>query len=307
MILLWALQEGGVAAKVNEHVITWDDVKEELGRLGIKDEYEQVKYAYLRQIVLDKVLSLEAQKLSITISDKEVQKAIDMEKQLIGEERFNQILAKLKRTYKQYFKQRKMDMLAQKIYSHKFISTYAKVPMYSIPVSSKEIKEFYLKNRKLFEARQEAEVMRIVLKYKNKIEKKQKITLARSLLRKLKEYTDFAFLAGYYSETSIKEKRNYLLGRGIVLKKGESGYSSDIENCIFEKMQKGAVNLFDTGKSIQIIKVNKVTNRKARSFEQAQSEIRRLLEQRKFEEIRRRILKKIIKDYYIYPEDLFEP
>ena len=249
----------------------------------------------------------ESKEMNIVIEDEELDKLIEKDiKSFASEEQFVEYLQYLKLTREQYREEKKKGLLMRYLISRKYQegsrSQGADNPLLLDFVSPTDIREYYDKHKDTdFKAREEVIIRRIALTYSTQEEKKEKEKVAESILRRLKVGTSFALLAGYVSDVG-KES----FGLSSPIRRGEAKIPKEFEKLIFDDLKEGETSsIVELDNSLNIIKIERKVKESAKTFEDAQFQIRAALEQRKRAENNGKLLMEFLRKAYIEPEDLF--
>ncbi|MEW6026410.1 MAG: peptidylprolyl isomerase [Planctomycetota bacterium] len=293
-----------IVARVNESFITLRDVARRAMILGSDNAKA------LQSLIEDRVVSLQAAKEGIKVTDDEVQKSIKdrLEHFTTMEEFTKNVLGPLGMTMENYSRDMKEQLMREKYFQRKVgahrlegknpsdfvIDTY---------VSPREIKEFFEKNRLKFEQPAKIKTRQIILKFADSEERLKKKALADEILERLKKGDDFAELAKQCSD--IKAESG---GDWDWTPKGT--FPEEVEKALFSLKPGETSPIIATEISFIIARVEDKTEFKpAFDTPEIQEEIRRLLSNQKFITGARTIKDKLLKEASIYvdPEFIKKP
>lgn len=303
---------GGIAAKINGEIVTWDEVEIAL-RAHRPQEREQVRQATLLQMAETRLYIQFAKKYGIVVTEPDIDEAIKRDKKLLGgDENFERSLRFRSMTLTEYREDRRRTLLVHSLYRKLYLDAIRSPGIQSVllweTVSPEEVKEYYLANRDQFTPLQSVTFLRIGLLWKDEPERELKRRVAESLLRKLAEGTDFLIMAAYYSETLQQEKTTERKGPWYLdLKREQSEFSAETTAFLFDRMKEGEVSpILEDRNSINLFRMERRLDRKAETFEEAQVKIRSQLEHQRIEQNRNILRSELLKQSYIEPPDLFK-
>ncbi|SCG84296.1 peptidyl-prolyl cis-trans isomerase C [Proteiniborus sp. DW1] len=163
--------DGEIVAKINDHVITKDELYEYL----VAENGDRV----LDALISEKIITIEAEKQKISISEEEIQAEID---EIIsnygGEEVFNQAM--------QYYGY-SLDDIKKNITTNTQIKRLLEP---SISISEEEMQEYFEANKEEFEQKEQVKASHILVETEEE---------AKEIKEKLSTGEDFAELAKEYS------------------------------------------------------------------------------------------------------------
>ena len=195
----------GVIAVVNDDVITLSEFEEKLPNQSVKITPQQEK-TILDQMIEQKLLEQEAEKLGIRVSESEVDNAI---KSVIGkfnlsDDQMKEVLAKENLTPEQFREQWRLQILSQKVIGSKLQGQLA--------VTEDEIEEYYKTNYGSDEKIDEVKVAHILITPEAAGGEEQAKQRAEEVAKLAKSGEDFGKLAGEYSNDTISSVKGGELG-----------------------------------------------------------------------------------------------
>lgn len=300
----------GIAARVNNEIITWKDVTETLREIKPADITVELKKSKLRMVAEERMFLQAARRNNLSVTEQELDEAMRRDaKGYASEDEFEKVIRIRWGTKTLYRENRRKDLLIHKLYRHLLQQSWTN-PGKDTPglmldfVSPEEIREFFVKNPNMFQAIERISFMRIGLQYSTAAQQQFKQMVAESLLRKLDEGAEFAMLAFFYSD--VNRAKNFR-DMGVTRKDLESFYSAETIKYLFDVMKEGEISpVVQDGGSLNIFKMEQKLNQKAESFEEAQIKIRNMLENKYREENRRKLRDHLRKEAYLWPADLFD-
>lgn len=300
----------GIAARVNNEIITWKDVGETLKEIKPADITVELKKSKLRMVAEERMFLQAARRNNLSVTEQELDEAQrrDM-KGYPSEDEFEKVIRIRYGTKTLYRENRRKELLIYKLYRHLLQQSWSN-PGKDTPglmldfVAPAEIREFYEKNPHMFQAIERISFMRIGLQFSTTAQLEFKQMIAEALVRKLDEGAEFAMLAFFYSD--IRRAKDFR-DMGVSRKDLEGFYSPETIRYLFDAMKEGEISpVVKDGNSLNVFKMEQKLNQKAESFEEAQVKIRNMLENKYREENRKRLRDHLRKDAYLWPADLFD-
>jgi hypothetical protein len=300
----------GIAARVNDDIITWKDVLESLKDIKPQDITVELKKSNLRQLAEERMFLQAAKANNLSITEQELEEAQRRDIKMYGsEEEWEKVIRIRYGTKTNYREARRKELLIYKLYRHLMQQSWTN-PGKGTPglmldfVSPEEIRKYFIEHKEQFQAIERISFMRIGLQFMNPAQKEAKMLLAESLLRKLTEGAEFAMLAFFYSDVRrAKDFRDL----GVSRKDAKDFYTEETVKYLFDVMKEGEISpIFEDRNSLNIFRMDQKINQKEESFEEAQVKIRTMLENKYREENRKKLRDHLRKDAYILPPDLFD-
>ncbi len=302
----------GVAARINNEFITWKDVDDRL-KLPPQQITPEMRLGKLRQMVEELLFLQAAKKHQIAVSDREIEPYVrrDM-RRYADEETFEAWLRTKQMTRTEHREEWRRSVLVQKL--QYYLNLKAKVapgvdtPSISLnSVSPEEIRRYYRDHREEFRGREHVTVWRIAFQFKTPAERKEKLILAESILRRLKEGADFFITANLYSDVyrTLKDGMRFYGDRE--LRREDSFYSEETNALLFDRLKEGEISdIVEDGSTFNIFSLRKRVKQEQESFEEAQGRIRTMLESQKRVRSRRALRDELLKRAHVEPGDLFK-
>ncbi len=300
----------GIAARVNNDIITWKDVLETLKDIKPQDVTVELKKSNLRQLAEERMFLQAAKANNLSITEQELEEAQRRDIKMYGsEDEWEKVIRIRYGTKTNYRETRKKELLIYKLYRHLMQQSWTN-PGKGTPglmldfVSPEEIREYFKEHEQQFQAIERISFMRIGLQFMNPVQKEAKMMLAESLLRKLNEGAEFAMLAFFYSDVRrAKDFRDL----GVSRKDAKEFYTEETVKYLFDVMKEGELSpIIEDKNSLNIFRMDQKINQKAESFDEAQIKIRTMLENKYREENRKKLRDHLRKDAYLWPPDLFD-
>lgn len=301
----------GIAARVNNDIITWKDVREALKDIKPADQTLELKKTKLREMAEERMFLQAASRNKLTVSEQELDEAQRRDIRMYGsEEEWEKAIRIRYGTKTLYRENRRKELLIYKLYRHLMQQSWTN-PGKDTPglmldfVAPEEIREYYNAHKDQFQAIEQISFMRIGLQFSVDREEEIKRSIAESLVRKIEEGAEFAMLAFFYSDVP---RAKGFRDMGVSRKDLETFYAPETVKYLFETMKEGEVSpIIRDGKTFNIFKLERKINQKAEPFEgEAQIKIRNMLENKYREENRKKLRDHLRKDAYLWPSDLFE-
>ena len=265
-----------VVAVVNNEVITqseldvifrpiYDQIKKIYKGPDLQRELEMVRLKLLNQLIEDKLVYQEAQKLGITVSDSEIQDELaNFKTQFPNEETFKKEMEKAGINLKEMEKRVRERLSITKL--HQFVIRG------KVIVSPTDIEQYYKDHPQEFNQKERIKVWCITLrKSAEAVEKgttdeatKRK---AGKLIAELKQGKDFEKLAKENSQDAHAAQGGLL----DFVQKGDM--VNNIDQILFSLPPNGFSDVLETEEGYHIFKVGEKQNASHKTFEQAKDEI----------------------------------
>ena len=300
----------GIAARVNNEIITWKDVKDVLKEIRPSDLTPELMKSKLREMVEEKMFLQAARKNNLSISDLELDEAQRREAKMYGsEEEFDKVIRIKYGTRTAYREEKRKQLLIFRLYRHLMQQSWTN-PGAGSPglmldfVSPQELREYYESHKEQFQAIEQISLIRIGLQFSTSREEETKQQIAESLVRMLDEGAEFTMLAYFYSDV---DRAKHFRDRGVSRKDLSTFYAPDTVHHLFDVMKDGEVSgIIRDGKTYNIFKLEWKHEQKQETFEEAQVKIRSMLENTYREANRKRLRDHLRKEAYLWPNDLFD-
>jgi parvulin-like peptidyl-prolyl isomerase len=195
----------GVIAVVNDDVITLSEFEEKLPNQNVTVTPQQEK-TILDQMIEQKLLEQEAEKLGISVSESEVDQGIQsvIGKFNLSDEQMKEVLAKENLTPEQFREQWRLQILSQKVIGAKLQGQLA--------VTEDEIEEYYKANYGSVERADEVKIAHILITPDAAGGEEQAKQRAEEVAEMAKSGEDFGNLAREYSNDTISAVKGGELG-----------------------------------------------------------------------------------------------
>ncbi len=299
----------GKAARVNNEIITWEEIREKYRDLSPRNLTPEFLRAALRKEAEERLFLQEASRRKIKISEEEIDRAVErVIRAFGGKETFEQYLRYRNLTATQHRETSRKELLEGRLYRTLIQEGMTGQSILLVEnISPTEIRDYYNENHDKFQALRHINVFRIGLQFRNEREKKARKELAESVLRRLHDSTDRYMTAMYYSDVrgpGGKGKDPFTLRR---LQRKNEYFSEETTRYLFEELPVETYSrvVLDRN-SWNIFFVIEKVNKPADSFADAQLKIRSELENRRRQENRKRLMKELLKNAYVEPADLFQ-
>jgi hypothetical protein len=302
-------QQVGKAARINDEVITWEELRQKYRGLSSQNLTPEFLRAALRQEAEERLFLQEANRRKIEVSEEEIDQAVSrVVRAFGGKEVFEQYLRYRNLTVTQYREQSRKELLESRLY-RKLIQEgmYGQSILLVETISPNEIRDYYNANHEKFMELRHVDVFRIAFQFRSPVEKESRKILADSVRRRLLDSSDRYMTAMYYSDiraSGAKGADPFVLRR---LQKKNPYFSEKISQYLFSELPVHTYSpvLLD-GNSWNIFYLLDRVNKPADSFETAQLKIRSELENQRRQENRKKLLQELLKNSYVDPADLFQ-
>jgi len=264
-----------VVAIVNHDAITLSELKEEMVQENIEQSPEGERKA-LDSLIEKKLIETEVQKLGISVSEEEVDEAVQdvKRKHSLSDEGLDSNLKAQGLTLKSY-----REKLRAQIERAKLIN---KELRHKVTISDEDLRGYYQKRRVLFLRPEEVRLMHILLKFPPGADTARKNALrakAEDILKQVRAGKDFSRLARVYSEDNVTSSSGGDLG---FVRRGE--LQANFERAAFS-LKPGQASIVDMSYGYHIIKVVEKRSPRPVPFEEVADQVRETLFQEKAESI----------------------
>ncbi len=304
------LPDDGIAARINNEILTWKDVAETYKLVKPEQVTEELRRSKRRALAEERLFLQAARQNNVTIPDQQLDDVIRRQiKEMGGEEAFEKELRFRGQTRTEYREQKRRDLLIYRLYQHLFQQAWQN-PTLRTPalmldfVSPQEILDFYHAHPDRFKAIENVTFWRIALQFQNAKEKEEKRALAEAIRRKIEEGSEFSMLSYFYSD--VRRAREFE-DRGKTRKELLDFYAPKTVELLFDVMKEGEVSpIWEDGKTLNLFRLEQRVKQREETFEEAQPKIRALLETKKRIENRNALRDHLKKDAYLWPPDVFD-
>ncbi|HEX7897324.1 MAG TPA: SurA N-terminal domain-containing protein [Planctomycetota bacterium] len=298
----------GIAARVNNEIVTWKDVGDSLSKVKAAISPE-LRRQTLRQMVEERLFLQAARKNGVAVGEQELDDAVRRDiKTYGGEEEYERWLRLRNLTKTEAREEKRKTILIYKLYRH-IIQKSFQQPDATTPgllvdsVAPVEVAEFYEKNKGRFQAIENVTFSRIALQFANPGEKEAKYALALSILRHLDEGGDFVMMSIHHSAIRMARDQEYRNKS----RKDLDGFAPATLALLFETLKVGETSeVVEDGQTWNIFRLEKRIHQREESAAEAEPKIRATLESEKREENRRKLRDRLVRDAYLWPSDLFD-
>jgi parvulin-like peptidyl-prolyl isomerase len=258
-----------VLAQVNEELITLEEFNNELGDIKLengklpedRESLDQLKTAFLEQIINRKLILGEARRMDIHVSEEEINKTILALKRDYAGESFKAMLEDRGMNFEQWKRRLKEKLMAEKV-----INTVAQ---FDAPIDDKSVKQYYMDHIKEYSFPEQVRARQIVVATENE---------AKEILRRLRKGEDFEELA---KEKSMMPERVYGGDLGFFAQ-GEMPEAFDE---VFS-LKVGVVSkVIKSPYGYHIFKIEEKVEAKVREFDEVKDEIAHQIRKDKNEQI----------------------
>lgn len=302
-----------VAGRVNDEVITWQEVRRELPTVPPEGEGgKTMLYEKLRELVEERVVLQEAKKLNIKVDERDIDKRIEEERaRFPSKERFDMYLRFRKLEWKEYREAIRRDILEMQVIQYKYrewispkdpnVDATSTTPAINEIVIPMEVREYYVSHRVEFSEVESARVGVLVLEHKSDEEKAKKMRLIKSLRRKIEEGSDFLAVAMMYTEGPRTQAA--LMGEMT----RTTPYGPGVADLVFERMNEGDLSpVVERQGQLLIFFLQQLERREPLDLADATPIIRTMLIGQRRNANRRRLIDALINKAYVEPEWLFK-
>jgi len=301
----------GIAARINNEILTWKDVDDSLRQVKPGDLTQELRLSKRRELAEERLFLQSARQNNVTVAEQELDDYIRREmKNFKDDDEFERYLRINGWTRTEYREIKRRAYLVYKLYRHllqkAFTNPDTNTPGLLIDfVPPQEIRKYYDENREQFKAFENLSALRIALQFSTAAEDAVKEALARSVLRKLAEGADLLFLAHFYSDA--KRGGSDIAFKGLTREEAAKFFEAKTVTLLFDTLAVGQVSeIVKDHNTWNIFRVEHRVNQREETFEEAQPKIRSLKEHQKREENRKKLRDHLKRSAYLWPPDLFE-
>ncbi len=299
----------GIAARINNEILTWRDVLDTLKQLRKEDVTPELRKSKLREMAEERLFLQTAKANNIQVSEPEVDESIRREQRgYPNEDEFEKAIRIRHGTMTAYREEKRKQALIFKLYRYLVQKSWAS-PDRSTPglmldfVPPEDVRLYYEDHAQQFRAIERITFWRLALQFSTEKEKEMKKVMAGSILRRLAEGCDFPMMAFYYSDTG---RAKGMRETGVTRDDIKEFFLPSTVTLLFERLKEGEISpLVEDGKSLNLFRLDQRLLQRAESFEEAQGKIRNFLENQRREENRKKLRLHLVKDAYLWPGDLF--
>ncbi|MFQ5455969.1 MAG: peptidylprolyl isomerase [Nitrospirota bacterium] len=298
----WASVIDGIAAVINDDIITRSELKnslqllkKELLKRENKDNWTKImpgiKEEEINRLIEERLQLQIAKKRGITADKREVDKAIEEIKKknfFSDDNAFRKALEDEGVSYEEYVNEIKDQLTIMKLVN---------IDVWShIVLKEDEIIEYYKNNRQLFLSPERVRISQILIPKDDnneKISSRYAREKAMDIVKQLHNGADFEDMAMRYSE-GILDKKDSDLGyftRGTLL--------PEIEKTAFS-LKTGEVDVVETSLGFHIIKVIDKDTSSYSPLEKVRTDIENILKRQKSEQLYQEWLSKLRKNAYVF-------
>ena len=259
----------GILAQVNEELITLEefnnelrDIKLEHGKLPEdRESLDQLKTAFLDQIINRKLILGEARRMDIHVSEDEINRTILALKRDYARESFKAMLEARGMSFEEWKRR-----LTEKLLAEKIIQTVAQ---FDASIDDKSVKQYYEEHIEEYSFPEQVRARQIVVATENE---------AKTILRRLRKGEDFEKLA---KEKSMMPERLYGGDLGFFA----HGEMPEAFDEVFSLKVGGVSKVIKSPYGYHIFKVEEKVEAKVREFDEVKDEIAHEIRKKKTEQI----------------------
>ena len=290
-----------IVAIVNGEIITLSDLREVsvpyLEKMKLKfslendaEQIKEIEKRILDQLIEEKLVKQEADRLEIVVDDKEVDIAVRdvMSKNNIAKDQFEQVLLEEGLTFEDYRKQLKEQMQKMRLLDQEIKS--------KIQITEKEVEKYYKENMDDYNTPPEVRIQQILLIIPSEASE-QEINQIREkadgIVQKIREGEDFTNMVKLYSQDATADI-------GGVMGAFRQGELLPALNKVAFSLDVGDVSsVIQTSRGFHIIRVLDKRERQKMTKEERWNEIENFLYNQKYEDEFQQWIKKIRKRSYL--------
>ena len=290
-----------IVAIVNGDIITLTELREisvpYLEKMKLKfslendeEQIEEIEKRILDQLIDEKLVKQEADRLEIVVDDKEVDIAVRdvMSKNNIAKDQFEQVLLEEGLTFEDYRKQLKDQMQKMRLLDQEIKS--------KIQITEKEVEKYYKENMDDYNTPPEVRIQQILLIIPSEASEQEINQIrekANGILQKIKEGEDFTNMVKLYSQDATA-------ATGGVMGAFRQGELLPGLNKVAFSLEVGEVSpVIQTSRGFHIIRVLDKRERQKMTKEEKWNEIENFLYNQKFEDEFKQWVKKIRKRSFV--------
>ncbi len=290
-----------IVAIVNGDIITLSELREisvpYLEKMQLKfslendeEQIKEIEKRILDQLIDEKLVKQEADRLEIAVDDKEVDIAVRdvMSKNNIAKDQFEQVLLEEGLTFENYRKQLKEQMQKMRLLDQEIKS--------KIQITEKEVEKYYKENIDDYNTPPEVSIQQIFLIIPSEASEQEINQIrekANGIAQKIREGEDFTSMVKLYSQDATA-------ATGGVMGAFRQGELLPGLNKFVFSLEVGEVSsVIQTSRGFHIVKVLDKRERQKMTKEEKWNEIENFLYNQKFEDEFKQWIKKIRKRSYI--------
>ena len=300
--------EAGIAARINDEIITWYDVEASLSKVKPKDRTPKLLRDQLRRLAEKRLFLQAARKYHLTVREQELDDTLKSEiRRAGGEENFQTHIRLRTMTRNEYREHLREELLEIKLHRHLIQKAWLDPDSGTPPpqidtVSPQEIRKYYEDHPEQFKAIEHVTAWRIAIQYASDREREIRRETAQTAIEKLKENADFSILAHFYNPPGTSHLRGATRENAL-----EFFEKRSTVEYLFDKMKVGETSpIIEDGRTFNIFRMEQHVNQREESFEEAQAKIRPPLESRRRKENRDRLRDFLVEESLVIPAGLFD-
>ncbi len=280
-----------IVAVVNDDLITLSELKETISSLTTDTQTisKKEERSILEQMIEQKLLEQEAKRLGITVTESEVDAAIEGVKRNLNltDEQMKEVLERQNLSPESFRQQWRMQILANKLIASQLKG--------QIAITEDEIRKEYEENYKQSKTVDEVRIAHVLIPVNSPDEEEKARETAEKVLKLAESGYEFEKLAMEYSKDSVSAERGGDLG---YFKKGD--LAKPIEEAVENTPVGGIVGPVRSPMGYHIIKViDKKEASEERPLEAVRDEIREKFYRQKAEKALKNWIEQIKKTAYI--------
>jgi hypothetical protein len=311
-----APQEGGVAARINGEIITWDEVELKIASVPVNDRTRELRRKTLRWLAEEELFLQEAKNYQIEVSESQVDADIEAErKKTTGpyttEQFYQWINRELGYSISEYRtmkrRERTIATLMSRLATEPLRNPNPRLRLLLDFVSPEEMRDYFEKNTEQFKQIRQIDVIFLTLQFQTPEERDHKVRLAESIRRRVKEDSPlYAQALAHMDVTLMPMKGTLRMPAYENLAYDDAPFSDEVKKLLYETLKEGDLSepVID-GNSVSLFHLRQRIVEKQRTFEEAQPVIRRQLELAKRLANRKLLLGDLVKRSFVEPADLF--
>mmetsp|Transcript_13795 Transcript_13795/g.6848 ORF Transcript_13795/g.6848 Transcript_13795/m.6848 type:complete len:342 (+) Transcript_13795:1119-2144(+) len=276
-----------IVAVVNDEIISLYELnqvvkpyKEKIKTLGYTKEQEEnmlykIKEDKLNILIEKKLIDQEVRRLSISISNKEIDEVIEKFKELnlLTDENLRAALKENDMSMEEYRNQIKAQILRNRLLNYQVKS--------KVVITNEAIKSYYEKNIEQYAGEKKYHLRNIMMNvsdFASDLEKKEVLKRMEKVLEKIKEGESFEELASEYSQAPNADKGGML---GIL---GVDSFAPEIKDAILGLKVGESTSVVRTDHGFQIFYIEDIETTKGKTLDEVASEIEERLYNKVIEE-----------------------
>ena len=309
-----SVRPSGIAARINGEIITWDEVDLVLRTIPPEQRTPGLRRDVLKQLAQQTLFLQESKNYNIEITESQVDTALETQRKhskLSLDDFLRYVNTVENKSISEYRASLRKELtiatLMSRLATEPLRNPNPKLKLMFEFVSPEEMRDYFDQNPAQFKPIRQIDLVFLAWQFQTPEERDEKMRLAESIRRRIKEGTSLYVLAFLYMDTNLwprKDGKPEPLYKNLEFK--DSPFSPRVTKFLYEDLKEGEVSepVVD-GNMVTLFHLQRKIVEKERTFEEAQPFIRRQLESMKRRINQKILLDDLVRRSFVEPPDLF--